>query len=188
VRPKTGWAALVALSVESAAPEIILRERVEITDPTEQVSRFVFHIAAEMGPAEAEVYVATAQRLVDGLADGALAEALRRTREAGFAPDALAVVGPVGPIPPLSAVFRAHTTIHAGEGMFYADVWARAGVRAGLAVTRLAERSVLEAAARRHRLDEDAAAEVLKACGRAVGPPWGADQRAAAAGAWAALQ
>jgi hypothetical protein len=187
VRPKTGWAALVALSAEAAAPEVILRERVEITDPAEQISRFVFHSAAELELNEAEAFVASARRLVDRLAGDALMEALRRTREAGFAPAALAVVGPVGTVPPLNEVLKAHTAIHAGEGAFYAEAWAQAGERAGLKVVRLAERAALSAAAKHYGISDLAADEALRACGKEIGAPWGADQRAAAAGAWAAL-
>src|SRR5579862_5121709 len=119
VRPKTGWAALVVLSAEAATPDVILRERVETSDPAEQVSRFVFHAAAELPPAEAEAFVTSARRLVDQLTGDALMEAIRRTREAGFAPAALAIVGPVGAVPPLEQLLRTHTSIHAGEGSFY---------------------------------------------------------------------
>ncbi len=187
VRPKTGWAALVAVSAEEAAPDVILRERVEVSDPTEQISRFVFHTAAELPSEEAEAFVTSARRLVDRLTGDALMEAMRRIREAGFAPATLAVVGPVGETPPLAAALKAHTSIHAAEGAFYADAWARAGERTGLRIERLAERAVLEAAARRYHISEIAADDALKACGKEIGPPWGADQRAAAAGAWATL-
>jgi hypothetical protein len=91
------------------------------------------------------------------------------------------------PAPRLEEILKSHALIHSAEGDFYAGVWSAAMKRLGLPAARLSEAEALEALAGGPAGDAGDIGERLKEMGRALGPPWTAEERAAAAAAWAAL-
>jgi hypothetical protein len=84
-------------------------------------------------------------------------------------------------------ILAVHVRMHKAEGELFRDVLV-AGARAcDLRVTTLPDKSALDAAAKmlgvsRERLDAS-----LARLGKSAGPPWGKDQKEAAAAALAAL-
>ena len=81
------------------------------------------------------------------------------------------------PLPPLEQILTSHPLLHAGEGQMSREALYRAAEAESLPVI--------------HVVPERAAPEAVVAAvagiGRIAGPPWPADQRRAAAAAWAAL-
>jgi hypothetical protein len=184
LRPKTGWAILVAVT-DPAHPRALLRERVELLGDPE---RFVYHRAEELGS------LAAAGKLIDVERERVVArardaiEAARSRLSATDVPVALGVVAaPPKPDPPLGAVLKTHMKVHGAEGVFYPACWIDAGQALGLPVTRIAEKEIVLAIADRCETDEAEVGEILKAMGAPLGRPWDADCRLAAAAAWAAL-
>lgn len=80
-------------------------------------------------------------------------------------------------------ILAVHVRMHQAEGELFRDVL-RSGARAcGLVVTELPDKNALDSAARalqwtRARLDAS-----IAALGKSAGPPWGKDQKEAAAAA-----
>ena len=66
IRAHTGWAVAVALAGPVAAPTVVDRRRLDLTDP--EVPRQAFHVAAELDPAAAEELVERANRAAETLA------------------------------------------------------------------------------------------------------------------------
>ncbi|MEW6270912.1 MAG: hypothetical protein AB1689_16635, partial [Thermodesulfobacteriota bacterium] len=80
-----------------------------------------------------------------------------------------------------------HVRMHKAEGELFRDVLV-AGARAcALEATTLPEKSALDAAARILGVTRAGLDARLAALGKAAGPPWGKDQKEAAAAALAAL-
>ena len=115
----------------------------------------------------------------------------------GFSPGSPPPRPTPGPLPPYvdntlpdvnsDEILAVHVRMHKAEGELFRDVLV-AGTRAcDLRITTLPDKSALDAAAKmlgvsRERLDAG-----LARVGKSAGPPWGKDQKEAAAAALAAL-
>jgi hypothetical protein len=91
------------------------------------------------------------------------------------------------PLPALASVLASHALIHAADGEHFRDALAQAALRRGLPLTRIPERELYAAAAKRFRTTAGAIQARVQAAGKPLGPPWTADQKLAALIAWLAL-
>ncbi len=173
----TGWAAAVVVAGTPRAPRVLARERVELASR----DRFVYHAAAEIELARAEELVARA----GASAAARAADAIRRlSGEHGVRACAVVASGAPAPgIDPLATILRSHALIHAAEGRLYRDALLAGAEQAGVAATAFAARALAEIAAGALGAD----ARLVDAAGKALGPPWGKDQRTAALAAWVVL-
>ena len=156
----TGWAAAVALSGPPAV--LLLRRRLELADDAHD-ARFVFHAAAER-PNSAELITVRALATAQDRAEAALAELI--TELVGFS--LVVALPPEKLLPPLSSILASHPLLHRAEGALFRRAIAEAAAARGLQVVTPASPQAL-------------------ALGK-PGPPWGKDQKDAAALAWAALR
>jgi hypothetical protein len=157
----TGWAAAVALGGPKAT--LLARERVVLADS--DYGRFVYHAAQET-PAFARQMVKESRQVAERRGTRAL-------RDLVAALDGHRVVAVVLPpakreLPPLDKILASHSLVHSAEGELFRSALVKAAGRAGLAVVELAPAALPALAV--------------------DGPPWGKDQRTAAALAWAGLE
>ena len=153
----TGWAACVVAGGTLEKPEIALNEEIEILGDDE---RFCFHMAAEMKPPEAEKWIAQVRRK-------ALAKAKKAMAPLAKLASRCAIVAKPGNAGSLEHVLAAHPRIHTAEGCLYRDVLAEASP---IPVTVIAPREI-----------------DISRIGKISPPPWGRDQKLAAAAAWMVL-
>jgi hypothetical protein len=139
---------------------VLDRRRIELA---ERKARFVFHVAAEH-PDEAEQLIAQAEK---DARDRVVRE-LRTLGEELREYDLMVALPPSKrPLPPVPAVLKSHPLLHAAEGELYRRVIAEGAEKLGIPV-KFPPRAQLP--------------EVGK-----MGPPWGKDQKEAAALAYALL-
>jgi hypothetical protein len=187
-RAHSGWACAILLAGTKANPDVVERQRVVLCDSAIAGSKQPFHQAEPMRFADAAAYIAGCRRSTDALARAALKQ-LRAFAKRG----ALEIVGcgltraSGRPLPDLKSILASHSLIHAAEGEFYRDTLARACSAAGIPVSRVKEREVAEWTAARLNLTDGALRERLAAYGKALGPPWTADEKLATMVAWLAL-
>lgn len=187
VRPKTGSAVLVAVT-GAGPPVVLLRETAVFATGDHAPERFVYHHAAELDLAAAEAFV---ERLRSDYAEAA-ANRLEQVAQAlalqGYALGAAALACRAPSLQsPLAEIVRSHALIHAAEGAFWAEIWSTAAGRLGLSTPYIPQAQAVAALSERCGVDETEIGATLTAMARALGPPWAAEQRAAAAAAWAAL-
>lgn len=154
----TGWGACVLAGGSPARPEILFNEVIRILGDDE---RFCFHMAAEMNPGEAGRWIARIRRKAIRNARKALAPFAKRAR-------VCAIVAKLGEPGALAEVLASHPRIHTAEGCFYRDVLREASP----VPARIIPPSQLD----------------ISGIGKLAPPPWGRDQKLAAAAAWVALQ
>lgn len=161
----TGWAAVVAVTGRG---QVELRRRVRVTETTE-AGEF-FHAAREMPLAEATRFLAASERDMIRAAT-----AVVRAILAELAPRQVAAAGVVlgnSSLPgSLEAILRSHPLVHAAEGDFFRRIFGAASSAAGLEVTTVRVR------------DLGGHERIV----RPDGPPWGKDEKDAAAVALRAL-
>jgi hypothetical protein len=184
-RVKTAKAVTVLLTGPVRAPRVADRRTIALWDPAVPDSRHPHHPALELPEAEAARVVARACAAARWASLGALRGLLEDLRERGARPGRIALVVASRTDP--AAIANAHMRAHALEGRLFCDLLEEAARNCGLSSFVVTERELLGAAADTLGL---AAAELprrLVELGTALGPPWRADEKAAALGAWLAL-
>jgi hypothetical protein len=139
-RPHTYWTAAVALAGPPSAPRVVERRRIVFAA---HESRFVYHRAAEGPLAEAPGLIAAVRRATEQEATHGVGALVADLRRGGFEVRLACVPAGTAKLPDtLGGILRAHSRIHAAEGLFYRDVLADACKRVGLEVHRLVEREL----------------------------------------------
>ena len=186
VRVHSGWAAAILLSGPAEAPQILDRRRISLCDPAIEGSKQPFHHAEPMAFAAAERFISHCAKSTQGRARSAI-RALAKTAAAHRCEltgcGILAASGRA--LPGLKSILASHSLIHAAEGEFYRDAIARACARAQIAISRVKARDVESWTGA--RVGERALKSATVAFGRALGPPWTADEKLATMIAWLVL-
>jgi hypothetical protein len=186
LKARTGRAALVALGGDVYEPQFIERSQMQLLPDGAWAP---YHAAEGLDPADARASVRRDIASAHDLAASGIHAAARRMIEAGHEVCRCAVlVGTGMPDWSTEEILAVHVRMHKAEGELFRDVLV-AGARAcSLELTTLPEKSALDAAAQmlgvtRERLDAS-----LAKLGKSAGPPWGKDQKEAAAAALAGLK
>jgi hypothetical protein len=185
-KARTGRAILVVLAGDRRHAQVIERSQVLLLPEGEFAP---YHAAKELAPAAGRAHVkrsiATAQRL----ATSALRDAAKRCADAGHELAGCGVlVGPGMPDWTTDQILAVHFRMHKAEGELFRDVLVHGARACGIALTTLPDKSAIDAAANKLGVTRAQLDAQLAALGKAVGPPWGMDQKEAAAAALVALE
>jgi hypothetical protein len=189
-KPHSGWSALVAVTVarEPAELRVVDRRRIDLFEPGEAWAKQPYHAAERRPAGEA---VSTVERGVAAAYRGAEREvrsAVERLREAGHEIAGAAVLGSA-PMPDWTTeqILSVHFRMHRAEGALFPAALARAIEDCGVNAVLIPSKELLARAA--EALEPPAARWIaaIAALGKAVGPPWGADQKNAALAALVAF-
>lgn len=183
-RVKSGWATAVLLAGPTAAPRVLDRRRIELSDPTVPESRQPYHAGFGTEQTDAAA-VARLVRLVTRCARRSVAALVRRYHAAGHRPRSMGVV--VGSVVDPASITNPHIRAHASEGRLFHTVLKEAARKSGVRPTVVLEREVYAAAARALRRPPHQIRRVVTELGRAVGGPWRAEEKTAAVAAWLVL-
>jgi hypothetical protein len=185
-RAHTGWAVAVALAGPPAAPVVVDRRRLDLTDP--EVPRQAFHAAADLDAGAAEALVERATRTAETLAEQAVRGLVGELRSAGHqVAGAGIVLGGGRRLGTLAQVLASHAAMHAAEGELYREVLVHAAAACGLLVTGVPERDLHDRATVALGVPAPDLRRRVTELGRACGPPWAQDQKSAALVAWLPL-
>ena len=185
-RAHTGWAAVVGLTGPAAAPVVVCRHRLVLVP--DGVPADLYHIARRHDSAAAAELVRAGTEAVTAAAAGRLCEVLAEQTAAGRQVVTCSVLVGTARLPAsLEAILASHALLHTAEGVLFREALLDAGQASGLRVAAIPEREVWHLAAAALGLEPDVLAERVLELGRAMGPPWGQDQKTAAVAAWMAL-
>jgi hypothetical protein len=187
-RAHSGWAALVGLSGDPAHPELVARQRLELADPEDRTAKQPYHAAEELALGAARRFLERLRRDAATRADRALVALGRELGSRGRRLSRLGILQASGRMgADLEATLRSHALIHTADGEHFRDALAEAGAGLGLEVVRVPERRLSRFASLALGVSEAALTERVLRLGKPAGPPWGADQKAAALFAWSLL-
>jgi len=186
LRAHSGWAAAVAVVIhgETDEPVVVLRERIELTDPTLHGGKAPYHAAEKMELAEAAAFLERCEAASRALALRGVRALLDRLAVRGHAPSRCGLLMAAGrPLPALSATLASHALIHIGDGEHFRKALAEAAEASGLALTRVRARDVAASLGTPGAIDGYLARQR-----KSLGPPWAQDQKLATLAAWHALR
>jgi hypothetical protein len=182
-RVKSGWATAVLLGL-AAAPYVLDRRVVELSDPAVPASRQPYH--ASFGTLEEDASeIRWRTGVVRRAAGKSVAALLQAYRAMGYAPRSAALV--VGSLIDPATVANPHIRAHALEGRLFRTVLEEALQSAKLACAAVLEKDAYAKAAAALGRTENDVKRIASTLGRALGGPWRADEKLAAAAAWMRL-
>lgn len=181
----TGRATIAVLRGTRAAPEMVARFEVQLSDRWQVESSHPYHLELGRPGSEGEPARVRGCRAAEAGVRRAIRLLLDEMKELELAPHGAGIVA-TRPADP-ARVRGAHARAHAAERKLYLDAVLAALAEAGVPASVSPERRVrAEAAARLHRGAAQLEA-VLKGFVRRVGTPWRAPEKHAALAAWMSL-
>ncbi|HET8644458.1 MAG TPA: hypothetical protein VFO85_03140 [Vicinamibacteria bacterium] len=186
--PHSGWAAAVVLGGSGAEPRVLARTQIEMADPRDPESRQPYHaveeLAVEAAARRLHRYMAVAERMATAAMEALLEDVAARGHRV-LSVGILDSSGRKGGS--LAAILASHALIHTADGDHFRQALSAAAAHCRLAVSRVAARDLEARATAALRAPAGRLRDTVKGLGREVGPPWGADQKAASLLAWLLL-
>jgi hypothetical protein len=208
ISPHTGWAVAVAVAGTADGPEVVLRQRVELVDPS--LPGAAYHAAAGAPANAADALVRAVERSARERSSSAVAGLRDELAAADHRLVAVALCAEPHEVPTdVATVLANHTLMHTAEGELYREAIESAvadltladlatarepdgdGVRGGsqrgdsaaqwvgVPLLQVRRKEVAAEAQRRLGLGEARQQALLAALGAGLGPPWRVDHKQA---------
>lgn len=188
-RAHSGWAAMVAVSVEKGAPTVLARERIELVETFTYRFRQPYHTAEKLPLGEARKFVALVEVEAARLAHRAIHKLQSELERQGIQATSCSLLMASGKtLPNLEIILASHALIHTADGELFREALSSAAKRSGLATVKIRERRLLEIAEQALRTGPAALLRRLGELGRPFGAPWSQDEKFATLAAWLALR
>ena len=187
-RVHSGWAAMVAVSLESGMPVILERRKLLLVKTFSYTFRQPYHTAAKMPLADAAHFVKGVE-----IESCELGVAGIRNLEKELKPLKYKLIGAAlllasgRALPDFEKILAAHALIHTADGELFRKSIQRACSRTKLPLTAIKERDLLAGAAQSLKKRPQFLANQVSALGKSLGPPWTQDEKLATLGAWLTL-
>ena len=190
MKAHSGWAALVVLANPGDELQVEDRRRIELVAENDASwAKQPYHAAEDLNADAARDLVARGVTAAHRLAVREMRAAVKRAREAGHEVAACAIlVGEPMPDWTVDEILAVHFRMHKAEGVLFRDALAEAAGSCGLKLVRVSEKQLDEHAERSLATSVSTLRTTIASLGKAVGPPWGKDQKDAALAAMIALQ
>jgi hypothetical protein len=168
---------------------VLVRDRIEMAEPADAEAKQPYHAVEDLPVDEAGKRLARYAARAESMAHAALrrivdhlAQDHRRVIGLGILDSAGRKGGS------LVAILASHALIHTADGDHFRDAIGSAAARCQLKVSRVRARDLEKEASAALKTPVERLRQTLQELGREVGPPWTADQKAAALLAWVVLK
>jgi hypothetical protein len=187
-RVHSGWAAVVAVSIEKGAQVVLARQRVHLVDTFAYKFRQPYHTAERMRQGQAREFIERMREEARRLADRAIRGLQSDLEKQGIALKSCGLLLASGkPLPALEKILSSHALIHTADGEHFREAIVHASERCGLAMNCVKEKELLERAGEAFRLKPKELLRRITELGRPLGAPWSQDEKFATIAAWLAL-
>ena len=185
LRVKTGRATAVVMTGPASAPRVLSRKSLHLWDPAVPESHQPWHAEFELPAEESALIVPKALEAVERVALSALRELVGEVQtEQGVI---LGISLVAGSATDPESIRNPHMRAHAREGQLFPHALAAAARTMRIPAVMMVESEVFATAAAKLGKSPDAIKIAVTEMGRAVGKPWSAEEKCAAAAAWITL-
>jgi hypothetical protein len=190
LKSHSGWAALVVLGRAGGDLHVIDRRRIELVkEGDREWARQPYHAAERLRPEIARDVVKRGVSAARQIAAREMRGVVRRTQEAKHKIAACAVlVGDPMPNWSVDEILAVHFRMHKAEGALFQDVLGAAARACGIPLVAVPTKQLAARARTTFGLRTSEILTQIGSLGKAVGPPWGKDQKEAALAAAIALR
>ena len=187
-RVHSGWAAMVAVSLEKGAPVVLARQRVHLVETFTYRFRQPYHTAGRMPASEAPEFIVRMRDEARRLSYSAIREAQSELQKQGMKLTRCGLLLASGrELPELEKILASHALIHTADGELFREALLHASARCGLRDFTIKDKELLDRAAQVLRAKPNALMRRVTELGRPFGAPWSQDEKFAALVAWLAL-
>jgi hypothetical protein len=188
-RVHSGWAAVVAVSLERSAPVVLERKRVQLVNTFTYTFRQPYHTAEKMSHAEARQFIAQVDKEAKQLAHRAIRgmQSELERLEINLTRGSL-LLASGRPLPELSKILASHALIHTADGELFRGALSRACAQCGVEIIGIKEKELLECARQSLRVQPAALLRRVTELGKPFGSPWSRDEKFATLAAWLAAK
>jgi hypothetical protein len=185
LRVKTGRATAVVMTGPASAPRVLSRKSLQLWDPAVPESHQPWHAEFELPAEESALIVPKALEAVERVALSALRELVGEVQTGQGAILGISLVAGSATDP--ESIHNPHMRAHARAGQLFPDALAAAARAMRIPSATMVESEVFATAAAKLGKSPDAIKIAVTEMGRAVGKPWSAEEKCAAAAAWITL-
>jgi hypothetical protein len=185
LRVKTGRATAVVMTGPASAPRVLSRKSLQLWDPAVPESHQPWHAEFELPAEESALIVPKALEAVERVALSALRELVGEVQTGQGAKLGISLVAGSATDP--ESIRNPHMRAHAREGQLFPHALAAAARTMRIPAVMMVESEVFATAAAKLGKSPGAIKIAVAEMGRAVGKPWSAEEKCAAAAAWITL-
>jgi hypothetical protein len=178
---------MVAVSVPNPknTPQVIIRRRIELSDPRVAGSMQPFHAAKTMELQDAEAFIQSLAKESNAMATTAVREAVATLAAMGYRVTGACVLAGTGRVAAnLAATLASHPMIHTAEGDFFRNALRHACESCALEVVALREKDLIKHSAATLDIAESDLRSIVFQIGKSIGPPWRQDEKMCTIAAW----
>lgn len=186
LRAKTGRAIAVVMGGSRAAPLVLSKSEIKLTDPKIPETFQPYHEVMDLPWEQSQRAVRTFTRPVEVVARKALAKMIKELQATGLNVKGVCVVGSKDR--DLLRIGNYHIRAHAAEGILFRRVLELAAEARGLSTRTFSDRELEKIATSELKLSPPLIKQALSDLGRSLDPPWRADEKLAALAAWLTLK
>ncbi len=187
-RVHSGWAAIVAVSLEKGAPVVLHRQKLLLVKIFSYTFRQPYHTAEKMALEEAADFVRGVEKESQELALAGIRALQKELASADYNICGCALLLASGrKLPEFEKILTSHALIHTADGELFRESIRMACSRARLPLTATKERDLLAAASKKLNKRPEYLNRSVAALGKSVGPPWTQDEKLATLAAWLTL-
>ena len=187
-RVHSGWAAMVAVSLEKGSPVILERKKLLLVKTFSYTFRQPYHTAEKMALDEAAEFVRGVEKESRELALAGIRSLQKEFEKLDYKVCGCSLLLASGrKLPEFEKILASHALIHTADGELFREAIRHCCERAKLPLTAIKERDLLAAASKRLNKRPEFLNRQVAALGKSLGPPWTQDEKLATLGAWLVL-
>jgi hypothetical protein len=186
LKAHSGWAALIVLGIDRRQTQIVDRRRIELVE--EEWQKQPYHAAEELDGNEARRVVERGVKSAFRISRREITAAVKRAERVGHQVVSCGVLmGASMPNWTVEQILAVHFRMHKAEGVLFREALAKGAEENELKVIRVPEKELYEFAALSLADSAVSLQAQVAALGKAIGAPWGRDQKDSAIAALIAL-
>jgi hypothetical protein len=187
-RVHSGWAAMVAITLEDGLPVVLERRKLQLVKTFSYTFRQPYHTAEKMPLNDAAEFVRGVENESRELALAGIRAVQNELHKVNYKISGCALLLASGrSLPEFEKILASHATIHTADGELFREAIRHSCERAKLLLAAIKERELLATAAKRLNKRPQFLNRHVAELGKSLGPPWTADEKLASLGAWLAL-
>jgi|SRR5438128_1281333 len=188
-RVHSGWAAMVAVSLEDGKPVIVDRRKLLLVKTFSYTFRQPYHTAERMELGEAAEFVRGVEKESRELALTGIRSLQKELEKLEYKISGCSLLLASGrALPEFEKILASHALIHTADGELFRDSIRQSCARAKFPLNAIKERDLLVAASKCLNKRPEFLKGQITALGKSLGPPWTQDEKFATLAAWLTLE
>jgi len=180
IRVHSGWAVIVCVSGDPAAPSVVNRRRIVIIEQAMEGAKQPYHFVESLGKTQAERHLERCAAVAQCLALQSIRTMLDDVSAANHRVVGCGMLLASGrPLPALPNILASHALVHAAEGEFFRKVVREACESCHIPVTGIREGELNKQADAIFGKGAARMRQHISELGKSVGSPWTQDEKIA---------